>query len=47
VGAAYIERWLKAPVQMEDGNVVPRTAGTPQGRVSTPRTQKVTSALIA
>jgi hypothetical protein len=20
----YIERWLKAPVQMEDGNVVPR-----------------------
>jgi hypothetical protein len=27
----YIERWLKAPVQMEDGNVVPRTAGTPQG----------------
>src|SRR5205823_731630 len=29
----YIERWLKAPVQMEDGNVVPRTAGTPQGGV--------------
>jgi len=28
----YIERWLKAPVQMEDGSVVPRTAGTPQGR---------------
>src|SRR5580693_7004949 len=27
----YIERWLKAPVQMEDGSVVPRTAGTPQG----------------
>src|SRR5260370_35198119 len=27
----YIERWLKAPVQMEDGNVVARTAGTPQG----------------
>ena len=23
----YIERWLKAPVQMEDGSVVPRTAG--------------------
>ena len=38
----YIERWLKAPVQMEDGNVVPRTAGTPQGGVITPRTQKVT-----
>ncbi len=41
----YIERWLKAPVQMEDGSVVPRTAGTPQGGVMTPRTQKVTSAL--
>ena len=32
----YIERWLKAPVQMEDGSVVPRTAGTPQGGVITP-----------
>ena len=29
----YIERWLKAPVQMEDGSVVPRTTGTPQGGV--------------
>jgi RNA-directed DNA polymerase len=38
----YIERWLKAPVQMEDGSVAPRTAGTPQGGVLTPRTQKVT-----
>ena len=41
----YIERWLKAPEQMEDGAVAPRTAGTPQGGVITPRTQKVTSAL--
>jgi RNA-directed DNA polymerase len=32
----YIERWLKAPVQMEDGNVVPRTTGTPQGGVISP-----------
>jgi RNA-directed DNA polymerase len=32
----YIERWLKAPVQMEDGNVVPRTTGTPQGGVTAP-----------
>ena len=32
----YIERWLKAPVQMEDGNIVPRTAGTPQGGVISP-----------
>jgi len=32
----YIERWLKAPVQMEDGGIVPRTAGTPQGGVVSP-----------
>jgi RNA-directed DNA polymerase len=32
----YIERWLKAPVQMEDGSVVPRTSGTPQGGVVSP-----------
>jgi len=32
----YIERWLKAPVQMEDGSVVPRRAGTPQGGVISP-----------
>jgi RNA-directed DNA polymerase len=25
----YIERWLKAPMQMEDGSVVPRMSGTP------------------
>ncbi len=28
-----IERWLKEPVEMEDGSIVPRTAGTPQGPV--------------
>ena len=32
----YIERWLKAPGQMEDGSVVPRMAGTPQGGVISP-----------
>ena len=32
----YIERWLKAPVQMEDGSIVPRGAGTPQGGVISP-----------
>jgi len=32
----YVERWLKAPVQMEDGGVVQRTAGTPQGGVVSP-----------
>ena len=41
----YVERWLRAPVQMEDGSIVPRMSGTPQGGVITPRTQKVTSAL--
>ena len=43
----YIERWLKAPAMRDDGMLVPRDRGTPQGGVITPRTQKVTSALIA
>jgi RNA-directed DNA polymerase len=32
----YIERWLKAPVRMEDGRIVPRMAGTPQSGVVSP-----------
>ena len=32
----YIERWLKAPVQLEDGSLVERRAGTPQGSVVSP-----------
>ena len=32
----YIERWLKAPVEIKDSSIVPRTAGTPQGGVITP-----------
>jgi group II intron reverse transcriptase/maturase len=32
----YIERWLKAPVEMTDGSIVPRRAGTPQGGVVSP-----------
>lgn len=32
----YIERWLKAPMQYEDGRVEPRTKGTPQGGVISP-----------
>jgi group II intron reverse transcriptase/maturase len=32
----YIERWLKAPVQMEDGRLVARERGTPQGGVISP-----------
>jgi RNA-directed DNA polymerase len=32
----YIERWLKAPVQLEDGTLVERDRGTPQGSVHSP-----------
>jgi len=32
----YIERWLKTPFQMEDGTLVPRDSGTPQGGVISP-----------
>jgi RNA-directed DNA polymerase len=35
----YIERWLKAPMQGEDGKLIERTAGTPQGGVDTLRTK--------
>lgn len=32
----YIERWLQAPVQMADGNLIAREKGTPQGGVVSP-----------
>jgi group II intron reverse transcriptase/maturase len=32
----YIERWLKAPVQSEDGSLIHRDKGTPQGGVISP-----------
>ena len=32
----YIERWLKAPFQKDDGTLVERTKGTPQGGVVSP-----------
>ncbi len=32
----YIERWLKAPLQMKDGTVVARAKGVPQGSVIGP-----------
>jgi RNA-directed DNA polymerase len=32
----YIERWLKAPVQLEDGTLQHRDKGTPQGGVISP-----------
>lgn len=32
----YIERWLKAPVEAEDGTITARDRGTPQGGVISP-----------
>ena len=28
----YVKRWLKTPFEMQDGTIIERTAGTPQGR---------------
>ena len=32
----YLERWLRAPVQMADGSLIGRERGTPQGGVVSP-----------
>lgn len=32
----YVRRWLKTPFQMEDGKIVERRSGTPQGGVISP-----------
>jgi len=32
----YIERWLKAPMELEDGTRAERKRGTPQGGVVSP-----------
>lgn len=32
----YIERWLKAPMEMSDGSLINRNSGTPQGSVISP-----------
>ena len=32
----YVERWLKAPAQNEQGQLTPREKGTPQGGVASP-----------
>jgi RNA-directed DNA polymerase len=42
----YVERWLKAPMEMRDGQIITRERGTPQGGVMTPRTQKITLNLL-
>ena len=39
----YVERWLKAPLQVEDGSLVERDRGTPQGSAMTAPTQVRTS----
>jgi len=41
----YVERWLKAPLQTEDGSLVKRDRGTPQGSAMTAPTQSQTSSL--
>ena len=33
----YVKRWLRAPVEREDGTLVERTRGTPQGSVVSPQ----------
>jgi len=35
----YIERWLKAPAQEEEGGLTERAKGTPQGGGVTPLTK--------
>jgi RNA-directed DNA polymerase len=32
----YVERWLRAPLQLEDGSLVERDRGTPQGSAISP-----------
>lgn len=32
----YVERWLKAGIEQEDGSIAARTKGTPQGGVASP-----------
>ena len=41
----YIQRWLTAPFQMEDGTIVERKSGTPQGGRDKPGIGKPVSAL--
>ena len=41
----YIERWLKTPFKMQDGTIVERKAGTPQGRSNKSSISKFISTL--
>jgi len=41
----YLERWLKAPVQLADGTLIQREKGTAQGSVVTPPTIEQNSGL--
>jgi group II intron reverse transcriptase/maturase len=43
----YVERWLKAPLQCEDGSLLERDCGTPQGSPMAAPTQSRTSSLSA
>jgi len=42
----YIDRWLKAPLQLADGTRVERTRGTPQGGVGQSSAIKSVPALL-
>jgi RNA-directed DNA polymerase len=39
----YIERWLKAPLQMQDGTIMPRNGGEAAGRVISTRSWRTSS----
>ena len=41
----YVQRWLQAPLQRQDGTLVARDRGTPQGSAMTAPTQSRTSSL--
>ena len=43
----YVERWLKAPMLMPDGSLVPRVKGTPQGSPISPMPRQLVPALRA
>ncbi len=38
MGFLYIQRWLSADMQLEDGTKIKRLGGVPQGGVITPPT---------